>query len=108
MFHYISEGITITTTPELEQHWESGTGRVTYDATITITIHSNAPDKVRINLSDAIGYLNGTVAGGNAAEPGDTLYYNIKLVNESNKEYQYDPAKATIGTIPAALRQERK
>ena len=108
VFHYISEGITITTTPELEQHWESGTGRVTYDATITITIHSNAPDKVRINLSDAIGYLNGTVAGGNAAEPGDTLYYNIKLVNESNKEYQYDPAKATIGTIPAAPKAGEK
>ena len=66
------------------------------------------PDKVRINLSDAIGYLNGTVAGGNAAEPGDTLYYNIKLVNESNKGIEYDPAKATIGTIRRRLRQERK
>lgn len=102
VFHYASEGVTIATTPELKQHWESGTGRVTYDAEITITIHSNAPDRVRINLSDAIGYLNGTVAGGNAAEPGDTLYYNIKLVNESNREYQYDPATAMIGTIPAA------
>ena len=102
VFHYTSEGVTITTSPELKQHWENGTGRVTYDAAITVTIHSNAPDKVKINLSDAIGYLNGTVAGGNAAEPGDTLYYNIKLVNESNREYQYDPANAMIGTIPAA------
>ena len=104
-FSYASEGVTITTTPELQQHWESGTGRVTYDATITITIHSNAPDKVKINLSDAIGCLNGTVAGGNAAEPGDTLYYNLKLVNESNKEYEYDPATAQIGTIPAMARR---
>lgn len=104
-FSYASEGVTITTTPKLQQHWESGTGRVTYDATITITIHSNAPDKVKINLSDAIGYLNGTVAGGNAAEPGDTLYYNLKLVNESNKEYEYDPATAKIGTIPAMARR---
>ena len=48
------------------------------------------------------------MAGGNAAEPGDTLYYNIKLVNESNKEYQYDPAKATIGTIPAAPKAGEK
>ncbi len=104
-FSYASDGVTISTTPELQQHWESGTGRVTYDATITITIHSNAPDKVKINLSDAIGCLNGTVAGGNAAEPGDTLYYNLKLVNESNKEYEYDPATAKIGTIPAMARR---
>ena len=101
-FTYESEGVTITTTPCMVQHWEEGTGNVTYDsATITITIHENAPDKVRINLSDAIGYLNSTVSGENAAEPGDTLYYRLVLDNKSAKKYQYEPAKALIGTIPA-------
>lgn len=102
VFHYASEGVTITTTPALVQHREDGTGKVTYDnATITITIHSDAPNNVKINLSDAIGYLNDTVTGENAAEPGDTLYYTLKLVNESNKDYQYSPTTAMIGTIPA-------
>lgn len=102
VFHYASEGVTVTTTPALVQYREDGTGRVTYDnATITITIHSGAPDNVKINLSDAIGYLNDTVTGENAAEPGDTLYYTLKLVNESNKDYQYSPKTAMIGTISA-------
>lgn len=102
VFHYASEGVTITTTPALVQYREDGTGKVTYDnATITITIHNNAPDNVKINLSDAIGYLNDTVTGENAAEPGDTLYYTLKLVNESNKDYRYSPSTAMIGTIPA-------
>lgn len=56
---------------------------------------------MKINLSDAIGYLNDTVTGENAAEPGDTLYYTLKLVNESNKDYQYSPKTAMIGTISA-------
>ena len=107
VFHYASEGVTITTTPALVQHREDGTGKVTYgNATITITIHNNAPDNVKIDLSDAIGYLNGTVTGENAAEPGDTLYYTLKLVNESNKDYQYSPATAMIGTIPAKAPKE--
>ena len=101
-FTYESEGVIIKTTPRMVQHWEEGTGNVTYDnATITITIHENAPDKVRINLSDAIGYLNSTVSGENAAEPGDTLYYRLVLDNKSAKKYQYEPEKALIGTIPA-------
>ena len=105
VFHYASEGVTVATTPALVQYREDGTGRVTYDnATITITIHSDAPETVKVNLSDAIGYLNGTVTGANAAEPGDTLYYTLKLVNESGREYQYSPATARIGTIPAVLR----
>ena len=107
VFHYASEGVTVTTTPALVQYREDGTGRVTYDnATITITIHSGAPDNVKINLSDAIGYLNDTVTGENAAEPGDTLYYTLKLVNESNKDYQYSPKTAMIGTISAKAPKE--
>ena len=103
VIHYASEGVTITTTPALEQHREDGTGKVEYGpAVITITIHDNAPNNVRINLSDAIGYLNGTITGANAAEPGDTIYYTLKFVNESNKNYNYDPASAQIGTIPAS------
>ena len=107
VFHYVSEGVTVTTTPALVQYREDGTGKVTYDnATITITIHSGAPDNVKIDLSDAIGYLNDTVTGENAAEPGDTLYYTLKLVNESNKDYQYSPKTAMIGTISAKAPKE--
>lgn len=107
VIHYASEGVTITTTPALELHREDGTGKVTYGpAVITITIHDNAPDTVRINLSDAIGYLNGTITEAKAAEPGDTIYYTLKFVNESKKNYNYDPASAQIGTIPASAPTE--
>lgn len=114
-FTYSSEGVTISTSKKLVHSTESGNDY--YDGTITITLAENAPDSVKINLSDAIGFLNGTATGtaaddrddtalSDAVQPGDTIRYKINFVNNSSKNYSYDGTKSLIGTIPASTPQE--
>lgn len=86
-------------------------GDVTYDsskgfvvADVTITITGETTKNININLNDA---LAGTMEKINEADfpngvqPGDVMtYLNIKVDDQSGRNYQYVDGSLKIGTIP--------
>ena len=72
-----------------------------FDAELTVTIPADAPESVHINLNDALSEISKKINAidGNKVQPGDTIRYRLKLVNNSGKKYAYTAASASVGTI---------
>lgn len=72
-----------------------------FDAELTITIPADAPESVHINLNDALAEISKKINAidNNGVQPGDTIRYRLKLVNNSGKKYAYTAASASVGTI---------
>lgn len=77
-------------------------GNVMFDANITITIEKDSEKNLKINLNEAIKEANkkiNEVASYNEIQPGDTIIYHIKFVNNTGKEFNYVSGSAKLGTI---------
>lgn len=86
-------------------------GDVTYDsskgfavADVTITITGEAAENININLNDALAGIMEEINeadGPNSVQPGDVMtYLNIKVDDQSGRDYQYVDDSLKIGTIP--------
>lgn len=90
-------GVTV----EAGQMTESDDGHHYFDCDLTVTISPDAPNPVHINLNKALENISEQInATTNAAEPGDTIRYRLKIVNNSGKNYTYTSGSAVIGTLP--------
>jgi hypothetical protein len=73
----------------------------TYTAEITITIDSDAPDDLNVNLEEVLTEAMRKIEVADAKNsflPGDKMVYYITLQNESGKDYQFVDGSAVIGT----------
>lgn len=77
-------------------------GNVMFDVNITITIEKDSEKNLKINLNEAIKEANKKIneaASYNEIQPGDTIIYHIKFVNNTGKEFNYVSGSAKLGTI---------
>lgn len=92
-------GVTV----EAGQMTESSDGHHYFDCDLTVTISPDAPNPVHINLNKALGNISEQIkATSNAVQPGDTIRYRLKIVNNSGRDYTYTSGSAVIGTLPTA------
>ncbi len=90
-------GVTV----EAGQMTESSDGHHYFDCDLTVTISPDAPNPVHINLNKALENISEQIsATTNAAQPGDTIRYRLKIVNNSGRNYTYTSGSAVIGTLP--------
>lgn len=94
-----SQGVTIT--PDLEGVYAVDGRPHTFEGALTVTIDSTAPDKININLSQALAELMDKMShlDNNSVQPGDVMNYHVKLVNNSGKDFQYVADSAFAATI---------
>ena len=80
---------------------ESSDGHHYFDCDLTVTISPDAPNPVHINLNKALENISEQIkATVNAVQPGDTIRYRLKIVNNSGKDYTYTSGSAVLGTLP--------
>lgn len=90
-------GVTV----EAGQMTESSDGHHYFDCDLTVTISPDAPNPVHINLNKALENISEQIkATSNAVQPGDTIRYRLKIVNNSGRDYTYTSGSAVIGTLP--------
>lgn len=92
-------GVTV----EAGQMTESSDGHHYFDCDLTVTISPDAPNPVHINLNKALVNINEQIkATSNAVQPGDTIRYRLKIVNNSGRDYTYTSGSAVLGTLPTS------
>ena len=92
-------GVTV----EAGQMTESDDGHHYFDCDLTVTISPDAPNPVHINLNKALENISEQIsATPNAAQPGDTIRYRLKIINNSGKNYTYTSGSSVIGTLPTS------
>ena len=90
-------GVTV----EAGQMTESSDGHHYFDCDLTVTISPDAPNPVHINLNKALENISEQIkATSNAVQPGDTIRYRLKIVNNSGRDYTYTSDSAVIGSLP--------
>ena len=90
-------GVTV----EAGQMTESSDGHHYFDCDLTVTISPDAPNPVHINLNKALENISEQIkATANAVQPGDTIRYRLKIVNNSGRDYTYTSGSAVLGTLP--------
>lgn len=90
-------GVTV----EAGQMTESSDGHHYFDCDLTVTISPDAPNPVHINLNKALVNINEQInATVNRVQPGDTIRYRLKIVNNSGRDYTYTSGSAVLGTLP--------
>ena len=92
-------GVTV----EAGQMTASSDGHHYFDCDLTVTISPDAPNPVHINLNKALKNISDQInATANAAQPGDTIRYRLKIINNSGKNYTYTSGSSVIGTLPTS------
>lgn len=94
-----SQGVTIT--PDLEGVYAVDGRPHTFEGALTVTINSTAPDKININLSQALAVLMDKMShlDHNAIEPGNVMNVHVKLVDNSGKAFKYVSNSAFAATV---------
>ena len=94
-----SQGVSIQ--PDLDGVYAVDGRPHTFKGALTVTIDSTAPDKININLSQALAELMDKMShlDNNSVQPGDVMNYHVKLVNNSGKDFQYVADSAFAATI---------
>ena len=83
-------------------------GKHGFDCQLTITISADAPEKLHVNLCDALEDLSEKInaVDHNGVQPGDVIRYQVQVVNNSGKNYSYTAGSAAVGTLPDAAATE--
>lgn len=73
----------------------------TFEGELTVTIDSTAPDKININLSQALAELMDKMShlDNNSVQPGDVMNFHVKLVDNSGKNFKYVSNSAFAATV---------
>lgn len=99
-----SPGVTVRA-GEVTQTKEGGS--CFFDHEILVTLGENLPDRVNVNLTQALG--EAMVKSNETFRrnvPGDTMRFRLRLEDRSGTEYRYTPNSAAIGTVPSAQEGE--
>ncbi len=96
-----SQGITVTCDDEKIPYDED---KSVFVANLTITIDATVPNNAHVNLEEALATIHQLIndnqtTSNDGMQPGDSIIYNIKLVNNSGKQFDYVPASGFIATM---------
>ena len=94
-----SSGVTVTFDESSKVVYED---HVFTGVEILVTIDATAPDSIQVNLNEALAKAMEAIDaadGHNMVQPGDTMEYTIRVVNNSGKTFNYVNGSAQIGTV---------
>ena len=94
-----SQGVSIQ--PDLDGVYAVDGRPHTFKGALTVTIDSTAPDKININLSQALAELMDKMShlDNNSVQPGDVMNFHVKLVDNSGKNFKYVSNSAFAATV---------
>lgn len=94
-----SQGVSIQ--PDLDGVYAVDGKPHTFKGALTVTIDSTAPDKININLSQALAELMDKMShlDNNSVQPGDVMNFHVKLVDNSGKNFKYVSNSAFAATV---------